>query len=130
MIFFSGACMPGISPSEYKILVILCFVNSYSVAAVVLILRRYIYHELKLCKMQFSATYSTFFKDSVSVKQSLVFTCLQYKCIERKHYRKGEIAHTSISSFSHSVFYPLGELSAIFIRSKIIVFEVIQFGIV
>ena len=31
-------------------------------------------------------------------------------------------------SFSHSVFYPIGELAAIFIKVKIVVCKLVQFG--
>ena len=50
----------------------------------------------------------------------LVFTCLQYKSLENTG-RKGEIAH-------NSVFYAYGELSAIFIKLKIVVRKLFQFG--
>ena len=42
--------------------------------------------------------------------------------------RKGEIAHMSNFSFSHSVFYPLRELSPVFIKFEIVVCKVFQFG--
>ena len=50
---------------------------------------------------------------------------LQYKSFENT-VEKGENAHTSNFSFSHSVFYPSKELSAIFIRLKIIVRKLFQ----
>ena len=50
-------------------------------------------------------------------KQALVFTCLQYKSFENI-VGKGEIACNKNFSFSPSVFYPLGELSAIFNKFK------------
>ena len=77
-------------------------------------------------------------------KQTLVFTCLQYKCFENI-VEKGEIARTSLLKtlwkkekiarkeqflFSHSVFYPCGELSAIFIELEIVVGKLCQLGIV
>ena len=37
---------------------------------------------------------------------------------------------TSNFSFSHSVFYPFGELCAIFVKLKIVVCKLFQFGIV
>ena len=40
----------------------------------------------------------------------------------------GEMLVTSNFSFSHSVFYSFGELSAIFIKNKIVVCRVFQFG--
>ena len=59
-------------------------------------------------------------------KQALVFTCLQYKSFEIT-VRKGEIARHDFS-FSHSVLYPLGDLSAFFIKLKIVVCKLFQFG--
>ena len=47
----------------------------------------------------------------------------------RKHWGKKEkLLVTSNFSFSHSVFYPFGELSAIFINLEIVVCKFIQFG--
>ena len=40
---------------------------------------------------------------------------------------KKKLLVTSNFSFSHSVFYPFGELSAIFIKSEIVVCKVFQF---
>ena len=42
---------------------------------------------------------------------------------------KEKLLVTSNFSFSHSVFYPLGELSTIFIKFKIVVCELFQFGL-
>ena len=41
---------------------------------------------------------------------------------------KEELLNMSNFSFSHSVFYPFGELSAIFIKSEIVVCKLFQFG--
>ena len=41
---------------------------------------------------------------------------------------KGEIARTSNFSFTHGVFYPFRELSDIFIKFKIVVCRLFQFG--
>ena len=46
--------------------------------------------------------------------------CLQYKSFENT-VGKGEIARNSNFSFSHSVFYPSGEVSGIFIKFEIVV---------
>ena len=59
-------------------------------------------------------------------KQALVFTCLQYKSFENT-VGKGEIARNNFS-FSHSVFYPFRELSANFIKLKIVICKLFQFG--
>ena len=59
-------------------------------------------------------------------KQALVFTCLQYKSFEIT-VGKGEIVTSNFSS-SHSVFYPFGDIFAFFIKSKIVVCKLFQFG--
>ena len=41
---------------------------------------------------------------------------------------KGEIARNEQFSFSHSVFYLFGELSAVVIKFKVVVFNLLQFG--
>ena len=46
------------------------------------------------------------------LKQALLFTCLQYKSFLNT-VGKAEIAHNKQFLLFHSVFYPLGELSAI-----------------
>ena len=51
---------------------------------------------------------------------ALVFMCLQYKSFENT-VGKGKLLVTSNFSFSHSVFYPLGELSAIFNKFEIVI---------
>ena len=43
---------------------------------------------------------------------------------------KGEIARNDNFSFSHSVFYPFRELSAIFIKFENVVCNLFQFGTV
>ena len=43
---------------------------------------------------------------------------------------KEKLLVTSNLSFSHSVFYPFGELSAIFIKLKIVVCNLFEFGII
>ena len=73
-------------------------------------------------------------------QQGLVFTCLQCKSFENT-VEEGEIAGNkktlwekekllimSNLSFSHSVFYPFGELSAIFIKFRIVICKLFQFG--
>ena len=68
-------------------------------------------------------------------KQALVFTCLQYKSLEITvgkgdiaRYGKEKLLVTSNISFSHSLFYPFGDLSAFFIKLKIFVCKLFQFG--
>ena len=43
-------------------------------------------------------------------------------------WEKEKLLVTSNFSFSHSVFYPFGELSAIFIKFEIVVCKLFQFG--
>ena len=45
-----------------------------------------------------------------------------------KHWEKEKLIVTSNFSFSHSVFYPFGELSTIFIKFEIVVCNLFQFG--
>ena len=52
--------------------------------------------------------------------------CLQYKSFENT-VGKGEIACNKQFLLPHSVFYLFGELSAIFIKSEIVVCKLIQF---
>ena len=47
-----------------------------------------------------------------------LFSQVQYKSFENT-VKKGEIAQTSTFSFSNNAFYHFGELSALFIKSKI-----------
>ena len=61
-------------------------------------------------------------------KQVLIFTCLQFKSFENT-VGKGEIARNDFS-FSHSVFYLFGELSAISIKLEIVICKLFQFRIV
>ena len=44
-----------------------------------------------------------------------------------KHWEKEKLLITSNFSFSHGVFYPVGELSAIFIKSEIVVCQFFEF---
>ena len=58
---------------------------------------------------------------------ALVFTCLQYKSFENT-VGKGKICSLrAISPFSHSVFYPIGELPSIFIKFEIVVCKLFHF---
>ena len=61
-------------------------------------------------------------------KQDLVFTRLQYKSFKNT-VGKGEIAlKEQFLLFPQCFFYPFGEVSAIFIKFKIVVCKVFQFG--
>ena len=60
-------------------------------------------------------------------KQALVFTCLQYKSFEIT-VEKGEIAcNEQFLLFPQCFFYPFGDLSAFFIKLKIVVCKLFQF---
>ena len=50
------------------------------------------------------------------------------KCLLQPLWEKEKLLVTSNFSFSHSVFYPFGELSTIFIKLKIIVCKVFELG--
>ena len=58
-------------------------------------------------------------------QQALVFTCLQYKPFEDT-VEKEKLLVLSNFSLSHSIVYPLGELSAIFIKFEIVVCKLFQ----
>ena len=60
-------------------------------------------------------------------KQALVFTCLQYKSFEII-VGKGEIARNEQYLLFPQPFYPFGDLSAFFIKLKIFVCKLFQFG--
>ena len=60
-------------------------------------------------------------------KQALVFTCLQYKFLKTL-WEKKKLLVTSNFFFSRGVFYPFRELSVIFIKFKIVVCKLFQFG--
>ena len=49
-------------------------------------------------------------------KQALVFMCLQYKSLKKKVWENERLLVGNNFSFSLSVFYPFGQLSAIFIK--------------
>ena len=46
----------------------------------------------------------------------------------RKHWEKEKLLVMRDFSFSHTVFYPYGELSAIFIKFEIVICNLFQFG--
>ena len=48
----------------------------------------------------------------------------------KTQWEKEKLLITSSFSFSHSVFYPFGELSAIFIKFEIVVCKLFQSGLV
>ena len=58
--------------------------------------------------------------------KSLNFTCLKYKSFENNW--RENLLITSNFSFYHSVLYPFGELSTIFIKFKIVFCKLFQFG--
>ena len=64
--------------------------------------------------------------EAVNPFPSLCFTRQQYKSFENTVGER-EIAGENTFSFSHSVFYPFGELHAIFIKFKIVVCKLLQF---
>ena len=61
-------------------------------------------------------------------KQALVFTCLYSSSLLKTLWEKEKLLITSNFFFSHSVFNHFGELSYIFIKLKIVVCKLFQFG--
>ena len=56
------------------------------------------------------------------------FSCVCSTSLLKTLWEKDELLVTSNSSFSHSVFYPYGELSAISFKIEIVVCKLLQFG--
>ena len=61
-------------------------------------------------------------------KQALVFLCVCSTYLFKTLWKKEKLLVTSNFSFSHSVFYPLKELFTIFMKIKIVVCKLFQFG--
>ena len=57
-----------------------------------------------------------------------LFLCVCSVILLKTLWEKEKLLVTSNFSFSHSVFYPFGELSAIFIKIKIVVCKLFQLG--
>ena len=75
----------------------------------------------------FSTLYGTYFSLTLS-QTSPGFTCLKYKSFENT-VGKGEIARNEqFLLFPHSVFNPLGEFSAIFVKFEIVTRKLFQVG--
>ena len=61
-------------------------------------------------------------------KQAMTFTCLQCKSFENSHGgKRRNCSSRAISSFSHSVSYPFGDLYAVFIKFEIVVYKLFEF---
>ena len=58
----------------------------------------------------------------------LLFLCVCPTCPLKTLWEKKKLLVTSNFSFSHRVFYPLGEISAIFIKFKIVVCKLFEFA--
>ena len=58
-------------------------------------------------------------------KEALVFMCLQFKFFENT-LEKEKLLLTNNFSFSHSVFYPFGEVSIIFVEFEIVICKLFQ----
>ena len=56
------------------------------------------------------------------------FLCVGSTSLLKTLWEKEKLLVTSNFSFSHSVFYPFGEFSAILIKLEIVVFKLFQFG--
>ena len=55
------------------------------------------------------------------------FFCVCSTSLLKTQWEKEKWLGTSNFSFTHSVFYPFGELSGIFIKFKIVVYRLFQF---
>ena len=55
------------------------------------------------------------------LKQADIFPCLQYISLLKTLFEMEKLLLKNNLSFSHSIFYPFGELSAIFIKIVIVV---------
>ena len=70
-----------------------------------------------------------FLQESLTLSQTSFFFFVTAIQVFRKHCgEKEKLLITNNFSFSHSVFYPLGELPAIFIQFEIVFCKVFQFG--
>ena len=56
------------------------------------------------------------------------FLCVCSKSLLKTLWEKEKLLITSNFSFSHSVFYPFEEISAIFLKFKIVVCKLCEFG--
>ena len=56
------------------------------------------------------------------------FLCVYIMSLLKTLWEKEKLLVTSNFSFSHSVFYPFGELSAFFFELEIVVCKLFQFG--
>ena len=73
--------------------------------------------------------YSTFFFKSInSFPNKPLFLCICSTGLLKTLWEKEKLLVTSNFSFPHSIFYLFGELSAIFIKFKIVVCKLFQFG--
>ena len=70
--------------------------------------------------------YNTSFDDPE--EKAFLKTMMEMKKMLKTLCEKETLLITNNFSFSHSVFYPFGELSAIFIKIEIVVWKLFQFG--
>ena len=77
--------------------------------------------------LHYPLVYHQFLSTKPVPKQALVFIVFS-KCLLKTLQEKEKLLVTSNFSFSHSVFYPFGEFSAIFIKFRVGVCKLFQFG--
>ena len=81
---------------------------------------------------QHSFTYHHFFsmlsQTNSTLSQTSRFLCVCTTSLLKTLWEKEKLLLMSNFSFSHSVFYPLGKLSVIFIKFEIVSCQIFQFG--
>ena len=70
---------------------------------------------------------STKCDQSSTISFTLSQTSPGFKCLHNESF-ENTVGEGAISPFSHSAFYPFGELSAIFIKFKIVICKLFQLG--
>ena len=68
------------------------------------------------------------FRQCLSLSQTSPFLCVFSTGLLKTMWEKEKLLVTSNFHFSHSVFHPFGELSAIFIKFRSVVCKLFQFG--
>ena len=97
-----------------------CRLGNYKISVKTFSLLLYVY----MCRRK-SRSKSPIYNDFISTLSQTrpCFTCLEYRTVGKR-----EIARNSNFSCSHSVFYPFGELTDIFIKINIVVCKLFLFG--
>ena len=85
---------------------------------------------MKICAFadQFLSFFSNSFYKLTLSQTSPGFLCVCRASLLKTQWEKDKLLVTSNLSFFHSVFYPFGKLSAIFVKFEIVVCKPFQFG--